>query len=300
MASLYTIGRVARITGLTPGCIRAWESRYAAVTPERTSSGRRTYTEDNVSRLKLLAEIIGYGYGISSLAGLTDEELQRELETARANEPKKQVITVVEQVVANILKLDIAECDSRLAAAFVNLGPWQLAETVVLPLLQAVDDDPKKQLNAAQRLLLLNLIRSRLYASFQSLQVLKKNPAICFATLEGEEHEIDALLACFLARASGVYSEFIGPNFSVANIVEIAEHLGCGLIGVCVRSPVDQSAAVSRLADLRTRLPANAELWVVGERAPEAASSIPSGQCVIVESLTRLREELEKASFDRV
>jgi len=299
MKRLHPIGTISRITGLTPGCIRAWETRHRAVVPERTASGRRVYTDDNVSRLKLLAEIIGYGYGIGALAGLTDEELQRELQTARASDPRRQDIVVVDQMIANILKMNIGECDSRLAAAFVNLTPWHLAESVIVPLLDAIDENSEKELHPGHRHLIVNLIRSRLHAGFQTLQELKGRPVVCFTTLDGEGHEIDALMSCYLARASGVYSEYIGPNVAAAVLVDIATHFQCTAVSISVRTPLDESNAVSRLIEVRKKLPDIVQLWIGGVQSKEAGSFIPMENCVIIENLARLREELDKITFPK-
>jgi DNA-binding transcriptional MerR regulator len=298
LANIFTIGKVARITGLTPGCIRAWESRYGAVTPDRTSTGRRTYSDDNVSRLKLLAEIIGYGYGISALANLTDEELQQELQAARVSDPNHQDIVIVNQVIEKILGMNIGECDSRLAAAFVNLGPWQLAESVIGPLLDAIDEKSENELHFGHRHLIVNLIRSRLYAGFQALQGVRNRPMVCFTTLEGEEHEIDALLSCYLARVSGISSEYIGPNVSAPTIVEIAKNFQCSVVSVNVRTPLDKSNAVSRLIEVRKILPDNVQLWIGGVRSAEAGSFIQPEKRIVIGNFAKLREELDKLALN--
>ena len=49
----YSLGAVAKMTGLSPHVLRAWERRYAAVTPLRTPGGTRRYRESDVSRLNL-------------------------------------------------------------------------------------------------------------------------------------------------------------------------------------------------------------------------------------------------------
>ena len=41
---MHTIKFVALHTGLSQHTIRAWERRYAALSPERTAANRRLYT----------------------------------------------------------------------------------------------------------------------------------------------------------------------------------------------------------------------------------------------------------------
>ena len=47
--SLFPIRYVSRQTGLTPHVIRAWENRYGAVTPKRTDTNRRVYSNADIS-----------------------------------------------------------------------------------------------------------------------------------------------------------------------------------------------------------------------------------------------------------
>jgi DNA-binding transcriptional MerR regulator len=68
---------VSRLTGLKPHVIRAWESRYRAVVPKRTSSNRRVYCLNDIQRLRLLKSAVDAGHQISQIANAADDELQQ-------------------------------------------------------------------------------------------------------------------------------------------------------------------------------------------------------------------------------
>lgn len=72
----YTIGQVAKLTGLSTHNIRKWEERYAAITPDRTPGGDRRYGSDQVARLTLLKELVDSGDSIRSVANISDAELK--------------------------------------------------------------------------------------------------------------------------------------------------------------------------------------------------------------------------------
>jgi hypothetical protein len=72
----YRIGAVSKITGIGTETLRAWERRYTAVTPGRTSSGGRIYSRDDVAKLLLLKSIVDAGHAISSVASLGVDELK--------------------------------------------------------------------------------------------------------------------------------------------------------------------------------------------------------------------------------
>ncbi|MBW2432184.1 MAG: MerR family transcriptional regulator, partial [Deltaproteobacteria bacterium] len=72
---IYTITLVARRCGLSTAIIRAWEQRYQAVRPKRSSSNRRLYNEKDILRLQLLKRAVDSGHRISQVANLPSEEL---------------------------------------------------------------------------------------------------------------------------------------------------------------------------------------------------------------------------------
>src|SRR5918992_4687655 len=58
---IYSIGAVARLVGVTPATIRAWEERYGVISPKRTPSGRRLYSHHEVEWLRFVKTKIDEG-----------------------------------------------------------------------------------------------------------------------------------------------------------------------------------------------------------------------------------------------
>ena len=79
--NVYKIGAVSRITGIGAETLRAWERRYSAVTPLRTDTGDRNYTRDDVAKLLLLKNLVDGGISISSVAGMSVDELKTTIES---------------------------------------------------------------------------------------------------------------------------------------------------------------------------------------------------------------------------
>ena len=77
---LISISGAARLTGITPHTIRAWETRYGAVKPLRGKQGGhkaspRRYSMELVERLSKLKNLVDSGVPISEVATKTDEQL---------------------------------------------------------------------------------------------------------------------------------------------------------------------------------------------------------------------------------
>jgi len=86
-SSTYKIGKVSRLTGVSPDTLRIWERRYKAVVPERSESGGRLYSSEDIARLKLMKSLVDAGDSISSVAGLSREALE-----ARSSESRESLI----------------------------------------------------------------------------------------------------------------------------------------------------------------------------------------------------------------
>ena len=64
----YSIGTVARKTGLSTHAIRVWERRYQAVLPKRTEGHQRQYDEEDLQKLSYLKTLTDNGFRIRHLA----------------------------------------------------------------------------------------------------------------------------------------------------------------------------------------------------------------------------------------
>ena len=61
---LYTIGTVARITGLKPDTLRIWDRRYGLGASVKSKTGRRQYTQTDLEHLQIIAGLVRHGYKI--------------------------------------------------------------------------------------------------------------------------------------------------------------------------------------------------------------------------------------------
>lgn len=292
MSPQYSIGTVARLTGLSPERIRAWEARYKAITPKRSATGRRTYTDEQLSRLKLLVEITKYGHAISAVARLPDDQLSEAIDASRSKHPNIEKLQIVARVIKGLSKMEIDECDARLATAFVNLDPWQLATEVIAPLVEEVErSSAGNNLRSSHKHLIFSLLRARLYATMQPIQPSKQNPKIRFATLAGTGPDIEALTACFLARTSGLAASFMGPEMAASDIVDVVTTLDTAAVCVSVSAPTPDEQVIDALLELQTNLPSSVDCWIFGTGSAEVRSSIGPDHCECIESYITLRDK---------
>ncbi|WP_052074725.1 MerR family transcriptional regulator [Shewanella mangrovi] len=64
------IGEVARLTGVNPVTLRAWQRRFGLVTPQRTPKGHRLYSQAQVEEIKEILHWLQQGVAISRVKPL--------------------------------------------------------------------------------------------------------------------------------------------------------------------------------------------------------------------------------------
>ena len=67
---LYPIREVARLTGINPVTLRAWERRYGLIEPKRTESGHRLYSVTDIGTIRQVMGWLERGVSVSKVAQL--------------------------------------------------------------------------------------------------------------------------------------------------------------------------------------------------------------------------------------
>ena len=73
---MYSIGAVARMLDIPASTLRAWEERYAIVTPARSEGSQRLYSRRQVEQLRYLKAQIESGASAADAHRLLAQELR--------------------------------------------------------------------------------------------------------------------------------------------------------------------------------------------------------------------------------
>lgn len=94
----YRSGEAARLARMPAATLRIWERRYAVVSPPKTASGHRLYSDDDLRRLRLIKTLVDQGHSIGTIAGLDWEALKTlmlSLENTQPELPETLALLVV-------------------------------------------------------------------------------------------------------------------------------------------------------------------------------------------------------------
>jgi MerR family transcriptional regulator, light-induced transcriptional regulator len=73
--TLMRSGTAARLAGISPSTLRIWEHRYGVVAPPKSASGQRTYSMQDIERLRVIKRLTIDGHAIGTVARLDADAL---------------------------------------------------------------------------------------------------------------------------------------------------------------------------------------------------------------------------------
>ena len=258
----YPLKAAARLTGLSPEVIRAWERRYSVVEPLRTPGGTRRYCASDLERLRLVKAVVDEGHRIGQVARLDPAELER-----RAAASPLPSADRLYEVLSALERLDAAEAQRLLSLQLSALGPARFAREFVAPLLREVGERwAADRFPIASEHLATGLLRSLLGSVLQPTAASLLGPRIVFATPSCEPHELGLQMAALTALGAGASPIYLGaelPTQELLNSVEQARAAGLALSLVTIA----HDRAVRAVAEIRSGLPDDVHLWVGGDAA---------------------------------
>lgn len=245
-------------SGLTKLLLHAWERRYGLSPAERTDTGRRFYTTDQVERMRLLKACSDGGYRIGSLVELSTEALTRIEEALKARESLAEILSAVQA-------LDSDRLHALLQARADAEDPERFIRATAVPLMREIGTlwEAGQVTVAAEHMATAKMKRvlGKLFdrcppAPSHALRLVATTP-------EREEHDIGALVVTVLARLRGWNALFLGASLPADEIADAAHRRGARC--VCLSALYGRRAALARhLRDLRSELAPGIDIWLGG------------------------------------
>lgn len=303
----HPIGVVARRTGLKPDLIRAWERRYGAVTPGRTDTRRRFYSDEDVERLLLLRRVVSTGRGISQVAGLSTEELETLVESeasagmqtpAAAQDAGAAGDDLAEAFLGRCVgaaqRLDMRELEMQIERASVAFSRTSLIEKVLVPLMHRIGDLwHQGTLRPLHEHMASAVVRSFVGALYGSHQPELSAPHMVITTPSRQHHELGALMAAASASGEGWQVTYLGPELPPEEIAAAALQKGARAVALSLTYPPDDPMLTDDLRRLRRLLGSRTLLLVGGRAAPSYAGVLSEIGALRIESLAELRHRLQ-------
>jgi MerR family transcriptional regulator, light-induced transcriptional regulator len=220
----YQINDLERITGIKAHTIRIWEKRYGIIVPDRTSTNRRFYNDDQVRKLLNVTTLLASGKKISKIATLTEDEMYAIIQSGTPDNTTDQICTAfINDLVKSMLSFDEAAFEKTFAAAVTRFGMYDAMINVVYPFLNKTGILWSiNQTAPVQEHFATNIVRRKLLAAIDGVRPgLSDGKKYLLFLPTNEFHEIGLLLASYLIRSKGHEVIYLGQNVPQENISTI-------------------------------------------------------------------------------
>ncbi|MDB5970885.1 MAG: MerR family regulatory protein [Hydrocarboniphaga sp.] len=289
------INVAARRSGLSAHVIRAWERRYSAITPERTSKSRRLYSDWEVRRLVLLRQAVELGHRIGEIARLPMEELRALVgrDTLPGVEASPRIplprARLVEVTLDAARALDGAGFAQALLQATRTLSVPELFDEFVGVLAAEIAAQVRSgKLRLAHQRFAAAYLRSYLGDLLASCGAAPWSSSVVVSTAPGELQELGAMMAAVTASRAGWDVIYVGPSMPIDELAFIAQQRNAN--AVLLSSASDAAACEPALAKLRGAIGAEPTIFHIGAALPSAQ---PPAGLMQPASLLEFSQQLE-------
>ncbi len=221
----YPIQELARLTGVKAHTIRIWEKRYNLITPDRTETNRRNYSDEQVRKLLNITTLLSNGHKISKIAAYSDVEINDYIYKQLFAHVQDNINAIfINDLLKTMLEFDEAGFEKIFSAVVTRLGLFEAMLQVVYPFMSKVGVLWRiDKTSPVQEHFASCIIRRKLMAAIDGLlPATNKESKFLLFLPEGEWHDIGLLFANFIIRSKGHEVLYLGQDVPAENIVKIA------------------------------------------------------------------------------
>ncbi len=224
---MYNIKAAAKILDMPKVTIRSWETRYNAITPARTESGHRLYSDQNLEDLKWLKiQVQENGIKISEAVKQLHTSRKKFVRTADELPSSHAETHPYEKQIDELYNAG-AEMDSErfqylLDLSFSMFHYRTVFFSILAPLMVRIGEEWENgTITVAHEHLLSHMVQQRFtqfFRIFPTSDTLPKALAFCPS---GEHHQLGLLLFTLFLRERGYPVAYIGPDTPLEGLPEL-------------------------------------------------------------------------------
>ncbi len=218
----YSINDLEKLSGIKAHTIRIWEKRYNIVTPSRTDSNIRYYSDYDLKRILNISTLNKHGFKISQIARMPEEDVKEKIMEISGNNHDYE--SIINGLIVSMIELNEDAFEHILSNAAIKLGFEKTVTHALYPFLEKVGTLWQiGTINPAQEHFITYLIRQKLIIAIDGQA---KTPAPGAKTFllflpENELHELGLLFYSFLLKKNGYKVIYLGQSVPFNDLLEV-------------------------------------------------------------------------------
>lgn len=244
----YSIKDLENFCGIKAHTIRMWEKRYGILSPDRSDTNIRTYTEEELKKIITISILNRNGLKISRIASMNDEEILHAVMKKTAVEEETHGDFKPGPLIMSALRFNEAQFKKSLQPHIDDKGLEEAYTKVFYPLMQKsrtlwLTDC----LSKAQEQFIGHVIRSVIITADQALKVPVSKETVVIINIADENPHGSLLFMKYILKKRGfdvVYTDGILSSGDIAGI-QLIKPFSILVLNVLPALPDDELKALS-------------------------------------------------------
>lgn len=235
--AIYSIRDLEKLTGIKAHTIRIWEQRYGLVTPARTDTNIRYYTDENLRHLFNIALLNRNGLKISKLAQMTPDEIAAKGAAIAQNNPNPN--SQIDALTLAMIDLN----EEAFEQVFADYVGAQGFERAMLELVYPFLDKLRllwltNSISPAHEKFVGQIIRRKLMCAVDAAVPRSDTPVFLLYSPEAEMQELALIFIQYLLRSRGMRVAYLGANVALGDIKDACHALKPDYVFTIVQEPL--------------------------------------------------------------
>jgi DNA-binding transcriptional MerR regulator len=250
----YKIKDLEQLTGVKAHTLRIWEKRYGIIAPQRTTTAIRTYSDEDLRRLLCISILNKCGYKISRIADMSIDKINDLVDDLNMG---SDATLYFEKLLYALVEFDENLFQSTINLLIVEFGVPRTFTEFFIPFLNRIGVMwVTGSINPAQEHFITNLIRQKLIAEINLLEVPKMSNGVVILFLpESEWHELGLLFYHYVLRNKGMYTVYLGQSLPYDSLIETIHKFEPIALVTSVLSHYEDKALINYFQQIKEKFP---------------------------------------------
>ena len=273
---MIPIRTVCELTGLNPITLRAWERRYGLIKPQRTHSGHRMYSDDDVERIRKVLALTREGVAI----GHVKEALETAPSVVTPTPHRGPWPGYRRRLAGAIAAFDEGALEAIYNEALALHSVNTVDRMLLVPMLAELGMRwSKVTAGIAEEHFFSAYLRNKIGARFHHRRAHEAGPKIVMACGPGELHEIGLLLFALAAHDAAFRVVLLGANVPFRETAAAAHRTRCDAVVISSTldrvSPEFYSELSGLVSAIKRPVFVGGHIASVSQKEIQAAGAVP-------------------------
>lgn len=279
----YSIKDLEKLTGIKAHTIRIWEKRYGLISPERTSTNIRFYSDTDLRRLLNVSILNRNGHKISNIVTMDNEEINDRI--VDISDAAYDSSNQIEQLILSMIDFDELRFEKVLSSTIIKMGFDETVTKVLYPFFDKVGVLWQiGTIYPAQEHFVSYLIRQKLSIAIdgQSLQTRQDAKTFLMWLPSNEWHELGLLFYNYIIRKNGFKVIYLGQSVPFEDLQAVTQKQPIDYFFTSFTTPLPQRQYGEFVEQIAQKFP-NKSIFISGYQVMENDIEYPSNITVIKE-----------------